>query len=220
MDLKNLYNGEVTVITMGPLRAERTLRDAYARGADNCVLLSDKHFSGADTFATSRTIAAYISKLYDYDVIICGEKSIDGDTAQVGGEVADILNIPHAYYVEKINSISDKEIVVTINSLCGSKQLRKMKLPALISVTKNINRNELPTVKRKLKSLKIQVEKFGLSNLIDYISEEDTGFKGSPTKVIKVVVPKEKIKECKVYKDDFRGFFSDVLGALKDKKVL
>lgn len=220
VDLKKEYGAEITIVTMGPQRAEKSLRDAYARGADNCVLLSDKSFGGSDTFATSRTIGASINKLKDFDVIICGEKSVDGDTAQVGGEVAEILNIPHAYYVEKINSLSDKEIIVTINNLCGSKQLRKMKLPALISVTKNINHAELPTVKRKLKSLKIGVEKLGLSELEGYITEEETGFKGSPTKVVKIVVPREEIKESKIYKDNFNDYMNDVLYALKEKKVL
>ncbi|MHB1392160.1 MAG: electron transfer flavoprotein subunit beta/FixA family protein [Clostridia bacterium] len=220
VDLKKEYGAEITIVTMGPQRAEKSLRDAYARGADNCVLLSDKSFGGSDTFATSRTIAASISKLKDFDVIICGEKSVDGDTAQVGGEVAEILDIPHAYYVEEINSLSDKEIIVTINNLCGSKQLRKMKLPALISVTKNINHAELPTVKRKLKSLKIEVEKLGLSELEGYITEEETGFKGSPTKVVKIVVPREEIKKSKIYKDNFSDYMNDVLCALKEKKVL
>lgn len=220
VDLKKEYGAEITIVTMGPQRAEKSLRDAYARGADNCVLLSDKSFGGSDTFATSRTIGASINKLKAFDVIICGEKSVDGDTAQVGGEVAEILNIPHAYYVEKINSLSDKEIIVTINNLCGSKQLRKMKLPALISVTKNINHAELPTVKRKLKSLKIEVEKLGLSELEGYITEEETGFKGSPTKVVKIVVPREEIKESKIYKDNFNDYMNDVLYALKEKKVL
>jgi len=72
-------------------------------------------------------------------LIICGEKSVDGDTAQVGAEVAELLDIPHAYYVEKINSINETEIEISIENLFGSKQVRKMKLPALIAVTKNIN---------------------------------------------------------------------------------
>lgn len=220
VDLKKQYDAEITALTMGPTRAEKSLRDAYARGADHCVLLSDKYFGGSDTFATSQTIAASIKKLNDYDLILCGEKSVDGDTAQVGGEVAELLHIPHAYYVEKINAISDDEIVVTINSLCNDKQLRKMKLPALISVTKNINHTELPTVKRKLESLKIVVDNLGLSDLEGFITEEETGFKGSPTKVVKIVVPKEDVKKSKVYKDHFDEFFSDVLNALKDKKVL
>lgn len=209
VDLKNEYNANVTVVTMGPPKAERSLRDAYARGADKCVLLTDRKFGGADTYATSGTLASAIQRTKAYDLIICGEKSVDGDTAHVGAEVAELLDIPHAYYVERINNINETEIEVVSANTGGSKQIRKMKLPALIGVTKAINIPKLPTVKRKLESLDIEIEKLGMSDILDYITEEDTGFKGSPTKVSRIEIPKEAHRESRIYRDDLESFIRD-----------
>ncbi|AKA69478.1 electron transfer flavoprotein subunit beta/FixA family protein [Clostridium scatologenes] len=220
VDLKNKFGGEVIVITMGLPRSEKSLRDAYARGADKGILLTDKKFGGADTWATAYTLAAEIKKIKDYDLIISGEKSVDGDTAQVGAEVAEFLNIPHSYYVEKIGDISKDEIEVTIENLCGKKQNRKMKLPALVSVSKNINYPELPTLERKLESLKIEIEKYSLENLNEYIKEEEAGFNGSKTKVVKIVVPKEVKRESKIYKDNLNCYMEDVLHMMKNKNII
>ena len=100
---KTKENVTITVVTMGPLRAEKSLRMAYAKGVDKMVLVSDRAFGGSDTFATARVLAAALKNIENIDLIICGEKSVDGDTAQVGAEVAEFLNIPHSYYVDKID---------------------------------------------------------------------------------------------------------------------
>lgn len=209
VDLKEEYGANITAMTMGPPRSEKSLKDAYSRGADKGILLTDRKFGGSDTCATSMTLAAAIKKVNRYDLIICGEKSVDGDTAQVGAEVAEFLDIPHAYYVEKIIDINEKEIVVVISKICGSKQVRKMKLPALIGVTKNMNMPKLPTLKRKLESLEVCVEKLGLEELQGYLSEEDTGFKGSPTKVSKIEIPKAPSRESRIFRDDPEGFIRE-----------
>ncbi|KUO77705.1 MAG: electron transfer flavoprotein, beta subunit [Clostridia bacterium BRH_c25] len=206
VDLKKKYNANVTVVTMGPPRAEKSLRDAYARGADKCVLLTDRKFGGSDTYATAITLASAIQRIKDCDLIICGEKSVDGDTAQVGAEVAEFLDLPHTYYVEKIISINETEIEVVSSKMRGSKQIRKMKLPALIGVNKNINIPQLPTLKRKLESLNIGIEKLGMDDLLDYMTEENTGFKGSPTKVSKIEIPKEASREGRIFRDDRESF--------------
>lgn len=219
VQLKNGIGAKVTVITMGPPGAEKSLRDAYARGADECILLSDRKFGGSDTLSTSRTIASAIRKIKDFDIIICGEKSVDGDTAQVGAEVAEVLDIPHAYYVEKINSLTGNEVNVTIENLCASKQHRSMGLPALLSVTKNISHPELPELKRKLESLEVDIKKITLADLEGYITEEETGIKGSPTKVQKIEVPGEILKENRIYSDEIH-FIKDFLEAVKNTNTL
>jgi len=206
VNLKKLYSANVTVLSMGPPKAENSLRDAYARGCDRGILMTDSKFGGADTYATAMTLSAGIKYLGKYDLIICGEKSVDGDTAQVGAEVAELLDIPHAYYVEKIKSINETEIEVSIENLFGSKQNRKMKLPALISVTKNINSPKLPTLNRKLISLDIEIEKISLDDLCEYIKVDDAGFKGSPTKVSKIVIPCSIKRESQIYRDDYFSF--------------
>ncbi|MBZ2174534.1 electron transfer flavoprotein subunit beta/FixA family protein [Schnuerera sp. xch1] len=220
IDIKNKYGADITVLTMGPLRAEKSLRDAYARGADNVVLMTDCRFSGADTCATSRTLSAGIKYLGTFDLIICGEKSVDGDTAQVGAEVAEFLDMPHAYYVENINSIDKTEIEVVIENICGSKQVRRMKLPALIGVTKNINLPKLPTVNRKLKSLEIDVEKISLDDLYEHIDADETGFKGSPTKIAKIVIPNPVERTGHIYKDDYVTFKEAIKKEIKSESTI
>ncbi|WP_312648853.1 electron transfer flavoprotein subunit beta/FixA family protein [Aminipila sp.] len=217
---KNTANTTVTVMTMGPQRAERTLRDAYARGADRGVLLTDRQFGGADTYATAKTLAAAIKKEGNFDLIICGEKSVDGDTGQVGAEVAELLDIPHAYYVEKILTLSKDVVKICIENIGGDKQIRTIKLPALISVTKNIGRLKLPTVNRKLESLKMQIQTITMQHLCDFLMEDETGLKGSPTKVSKIIVPKE-VKKCnRVFREDFTAFLQSVNEALEKKGIV
>lgn len=220
IDIKKQCEANVIALTMGPNKAEKSLRDAYARGADDCVILTDKKFGGSDTYATAKTLAAGIKKFGNYDLIICGEKSVDGDTAQVGAEVAEFLNIPHSYYVEKINKVNESSIEVTIESISGGKQIRELKLPALISVSKNINKPLLPTLSRKLNSLSADIKTYTYESLKDYISENETGFKGSPTKVSKVVVPKEIIKENKIFRDDTNKFINIIGQEFKSIGIL
>ncbi|MEL7648535.1 MAG: electron transfer flavoprotein subunit beta/FixA family protein [Sedimentibacter sp.] len=206
VNLKNTWGASVTVLTMGPPKSERSLRDAYARGADRLIMLTDRRFGGADTCATAMTLSSAIKSMGSFDLIICGEKSVDGDTAQVGAEVAEFLDIPHAYYVENITDLNENEITVSVENICGSRQTRKLKLPALIAVTKNINSPQLPTVNRKLKSLEMEAQRMGLDDLSCFISEEDTGFRGSPTKVSKIEVPEPTRRESLIIRDDYQKF--------------
>jgi len=203
LDIKERDGSRVTVMTMGPRRAEATLKDAYARGADEAVIISDRAFGGSDTYATSKSLAAAI-KTGSFDLILCGEKSVDGDTAQVGAEVAALLGIPHCYYADSIKTAGGWA-EVGIENLCGRRQVRKMKLPALIGVTKNIARLKLPTVDRKLASMEAEVKLLTLADM-QSLTKDDVGFSGSPTKVAKIEVPQEKTRESVMYRDDFDGF--------------
>ena len=111
LQLREKVGGKVTVLTMGPPQAESALRDAIAMGADDAVLLSDRAFAGSDTWATSHILSKAISKL-GADIITCGKQAIDGDTAQVGPEVAEFLNIPHISYVRRVDDITEKTVKV------------------------------------------------------------------------------------------------------------
>lgn len=220
VDLRNQTGGLVTVITMGPPQAERSLRDAYARGADQVVLLSDKRFGGSDTLATSRTLAAAIKKIGGCDLIFTGEKSIDGDTAQVGPEVAELLGIPHVCYAEKIPSVTQNQIAVQTEAIGGWVQHCRLRLPALLSVTKNIVHPELPLLKRKLQSLDIEICKLAFDDLKALLQEDQTGFKGSPTKVVRIDVPKEVYRESRLYRQDEANFLKDALDLMKSSNLL
>ncbi|MBV1757283.1 MAG: electron transfer flavoprotein subunit beta/FixA family protein [Dethiosulfatibacter sp.] len=219
VDLRKKTGGKITVITMGPPKAAQSLRDAYSRGGDELILLTDRRFGGSDTWATSYTLGASLKKIQSFDLIICGEKSVDGDTAQVGAEVAEFLDLPHAYYVEKIIGVDDKAISVEIENLGDMKQTREMSLPCLISVTKNINFPELPSLKRKLESLKVDVNTLSLDDLNGLLTEDKTGFKGSPTKVSKIVIPKEISRESQLFRHDKDGFLEAVKSAMHKRNL-
>ena len=119
VQIKEKLGGEITAISMAPPMAEPVLKDAIARGADRAILLTDKRFAGADTLATSYTLASAIKKLGKFDLIICGEKTVDGDTAQVGPEVAEHLGIPHVAYVSRIKEISRERLLVVSRYGCS-----------------------------------------------------------------------------------------------------
>ena len=188
VQIKEKIGGSVTAISMGPMKAVEALRDAIARGADKAVLLSDERFAGADTLATSYTLATAIKKLGQFDLIICGEKTVDGDTGQVGPEVAEFLNIPHVAYVEEIREVWEDRIVV------GAKMGRnyyviELTLPGLITVTKDLNNPRLPSLRDKLKAMRAEIPVWGYEELAKEVKEEYFGFEGSPTRVIKVYTP-------------------------------
>ena len=113
LQLKEKHPGSrVTVLTMGPKRAAELLREALYRGADEAVLLSDSAFAGADTLATSYALTTAICKIGKYDVILCGRQAIDGDTAQVGPQVAQQLGIPQVTYVRKVQAVEDGTAII------------------------------------------------------------------------------------------------------------
>jgi electron transfer flavoprotein beta subunit len=173
---------------MGPEKAEESLRDALARGADRAVLLTDAKFAGADTLATSYTLSCAIRKLEPFDLVICGEKTIDGDTAQVGPEVAEFLGIPHVAYVEEIREVNTTEMVVK-SRLDENCYLIQIRFPGLVAVTKDTNSPRLPTLKNKLKSKKAEVMVWTATDLLGISKERFFGFSDSPTWVAKIYAP-------------------------------
>lgn len=216
VDLKETVDCRIIAVTMGPPKAEKSLKDAYARGADGCVLATDAKFGGSDTLATSSTLAAAIQKTASPDLILCGEKSVDGDTAQVGAEVAEMLHIPHCYYVEKIKWMTREKVCVIVEDMSGKKQERELELPALLSVTKNINFPKMPSLKRKLASLDAEIETLRLTDLEGILKEEETGFKGSPTKVLKIEVPEPETRDSRIFREDYRTFSQAVRQTIED----
>lgn len=188
VQIKERMGGLITVISMGPPQAESTLRDALARGADRAILLTDRRFAGADTLATSYTLASAIKKMKTFDLVLCGEKTIDGDTAQVGAEVAEHLGIPHVAYVDEIREVSNERIVVS--SKIGKHYYTiALNFPGLITVTKDVNVPRLPKLKDKLQARKAKIEVWNAENLAEVANIDKFGFPGSPTQVIKVFTP-------------------------------
>ena len=136
MRLKEKYGGRVTALTMGPPQAEKVLREAFMMGVDDAVLLSDRRFGGADVLATSYTISQGIRKIGSYDLILCGKQTTDGDTAQVGAELAEFLGIPHLANVTKLMELVEgKKLDVEAEIPLHVVDVR-MSLPCLLTVEK------------------------------------------------------------------------------------
>lgn len=183
-------NSKVIVLTMGPPQAESALRDALSRGCDEAILVTDKAFAGADTLATSYTLAQAIRKIGKYDLIICGKQASDGDTAQVGPGIAEHLDIPHIAYVGKIEEIQAGELggyIRVQRMMEDGHDIIETSLPALITVVKEINVPRLPSLKRMLFAKKATITKYSKQDI--EVDETKIGLDGSPTRVIKVFHP-------------------------------
>ena len=215
LELKDRYGYNVIVATMGPPNASEVLRESLYRGADEAILLTDRAFAGADTLATSYALSCCARTVGNYDLILCGRQAIDGDTAQVGPQLAEKLNVPQICYVEEVMEI-DKKSIKARRSIEGGFEILKAPLPALLTV---VDANEpRPSAARKIMKFKKAktrselVASHGNANYTDsaqLVEEENrlikknlwihewnaakinadierVGLKGSPTKVKKI----------------------------------
>lgn len=217
--IKEKEGATVTTISMGPPQAESTLKDTLARGADRAILLTDRKFAGADTLATAYTLANAIKKLGCSDLIICGEKTVDGDTAQVGAEVAELLGVPHTSYVEEIRETTKDKIVVK-SKVGKNYHLTEMRLPALVTVTKDVNVPRLPTLRDKLEARKAKIEVWTAENLAGIADVNKFGFSGSPTWVVKVYTPLTGRRKGVILKGDPKETAKKLVTVLKDAGIL
>lgn len=183
--LREKHGGKVTVITMGPPQATEALREALAMGADDAILISDKRFAGADTLATSYTLAQAIKKIGEFDILLFGKQAIDGDTAQVGPGVAEHLGIPQVAYVKKIEITDGTARVERIME--GGYEIIELKLPALFTVVKEINEPRFPSLKGKIMAKKREISVWGVEDI--EADPDRVGLDGSPTKVIRTFTP-------------------------------
>lgn len=191
--LKDEKGAKVTCVTMGPPQAESMLRELYARGADECVLISDGKFGGADTWATSNTLSAALSML-PYDLIIAGRQAIDGDTAQVGPQTAEKLGLPQITYVEEILQVTDRTIQVK-KSLETTYEIIEADLPCLITTLSSAAAPRYMHVGKIHEAFGRDIRLITFEDLI--IDPSSIGLKGSPTKVKKTFT-KEVHKNCDV----------------------
>ncbi len=173
--LKDQYGAEVTVITMGLPKAEDVLREALAMGADKAILVTDRVLGGADTWATSQTLAGAIRNL-DYDLIITGRQAIDGDTAQVGPQISEHLNIPVISYAQKIQVEGDS--VVVERQFDDRYHVLKAKMPCLITALAELNEPRYMTPGGIFDACKAQITVWGRANLVD-VDDSNLGLKAS-----------------------------------------
>lgn len=178
--LKEQYGAKVTVISMGPPQAEKALRESLAMGADEAILISDRAFAGADTLATSNALAGALKKL-DYDIVFAGRQAIDGDTAQVGPEIAEHLGIPQITYVEKVE-VNGNELRVR-RALEDGYEVIKVQTPVLLTAIKELNVPRYMNVKYIFETFKKEVKIWSANDI--EVDRALLGLAGSPTKVKK-----------------------------------
>ena len=196
LKLKEEHGGTIKAITMGPAQAETILREAYAMGVDEGAMLSDRAFAGSDVLATSYALSGGIKKLGQFDLIICGKQTTDGDTAQVGPEIGEYLDIPHVANVIEIIHIEDNVIRVAMD-MSDSVEIQDIPFPCLITVDKDIFVPRLPSYKKRLSSAQREVAVFTLQDLEDK-NPLHYGLKGSPTQVERVFPPQSTTEKISV----------------------
>ncbi|HLB25838.1 MAG TPA: electron transfer flavoprotein subunit beta/FixA family protein [Nitrospirota bacterium] len=193
--LKEKSGGKVMALTMGPPQAAEVLRHVVAMGVDDVMLVSDRAFAGADTWATSYTLGLGLRKLGPLDLVICGKQAIDGDTAQVGPGIAENLGIPFVAYVRKIISVEESNMKVE-RLIEDGYEVVEVTLPAVITVVKEINTPRMPSLKGKMRAKGLEIKPVDAAAL--GAVPENIGLAGSPTKVVKVFTPPPKGKRERI----------------------
>lgn len=212
--LKDEYGAEVTVLTMGLPKAADVLQEAIAMGADKGVLVTDRVLGGADTWATSTTLAGALRKL-DYDLIITGRQAIDGDTAQVGPQIAEHLGLPVISYAQEIKLESDS--IVVKRQYDDGYHMLKAKLPCLITALSELNEPRYMTPGGIFKAVDTEITTLGRADLVD-VDDSNIGLNGSPTKIAKA---SDKVKkgQGEMAPEDADPV-AYIVGKLKDKHVI
>ncbi len=215
LQLVEKHGGKVTIITMGPPQAEEALRQALAMGADEAILLCDRTFAGSDTLATSYALSRVIRKLGDFDLIICGKQAFDGDTAQVGPGLAEQLGIPQITYAIEVE-VENKKLCVR-RLLEDAFEVVETRLPALITVVKQINDPRHAGLRGVMKARKAQIPTWTAEDI-----DADPlrcGLNGSPTNVVRVFSPQRE-HEGEILEGDTKQVAQGLIERLREAKVL
>jgi len=216
--LNQELGGKTTALSMGPPQAIDAVSEALGMGIDQGILLTDKNFAGADTWATAYTLGKAIRKIKGYDLVICGRQAIDGDTAQIGPQIAEFLNLPQLTYVREIEEIDEKRIVVK-RALEDGYERVESPLPALITVLREINRPRHPRVSFLIDACqdKAPIKIWDAADL--GVTVQEIGLSGSLTRVIKTFSPKSK-REGEILKGDTDDVVSQLIGRLHEKHLV
>ncbi|MBO6050466.1 MAG: electron transfer flavoprotein subunit beta/FixA family protein [Bacteroidales bacterium] len=213
--LKDQYGAEVTVITMGPPQADAILREAFAMGVDRAILLTDRAFAGADTLATSNALAGALRCL-DYDLVIGGRQAIDGDTAQVGPEMAEHLGLPQISYVTGLEYDGKNTLTVKKETEEGY-QMLSVEMPCVLTVLATANKARYMTVSGIMDAFEKEVEIWTAAK-ID-IAPEKLGLKGSPTRVKKSFTKAQK-GAGETFEVDAEEGVNIIINKLKEKHII
>lgn len=189
--LRELHGGLVSVLTMGPPQAEAVIREAFAMGADEGCLITDRRFGGADVLATSYALAQGVKRLGGFDLILCGKQTTDGDTAQVGPEMAEWLGIPSVSGVRRICGADDNSVTAEMD-MPHALEIARLPFPCLLAVEKDIHMPRLPSYVKRKSSMSRQVRRLTLDDMED-TDERHYGLSGSPTQVQRIFPPESTV---------------------------
>jgi electron transfer flavoprotein beta subunit len=216
--LKKDFGGKTIVISMGPTQAIDAISEAMGMGIDEGILLTDRNFGGADTWATSFTLGTAIRKIKRYDLIICGRQAIDGDTAQIGPQLAEFLGLPQVTYVKNIEEINEKRVIVQRALEDGYEKI-ECPLPALITVIGEINTPSYPKIDFLIDACKDKA-KITVWDAADLgVTVQEIGLGGSLTRVIKTFSPKTK-REGELLKGDKEEVVNQIIDRLHEKHFI
>lgn len=210
-------NSHIHTVSMGPGSAISVLEESLYMGADKGTLISDRKFAGADVLATAYTLSQLIKTIGEYDLIICGKQTTDGDTAQVGPEIAENLSIPHIPYVKEILEVKEKSVILR-SAYDSYDEIVEVRLPALITIEKDAFIPRLPSYRRKKQVKDSQINVISFADLEDQ-DENRYGLKGSPTQVVDMFSPDKKL-HSKRLEGDSSDVAQQLVNALKENQFI
>jgi len=220
IQLRENHGGSITVISIGPPKAETALREAIAMGADQAILITGREFAGSDTWGTAYALSALIETIKPFDLIITGERATDGDTGQVGPGIASFLNLPLSTYTGKIETVNKDHIIVQRLIEEGYERLQ-LPLPALLTVVKEIAYPRLPTLRGNQKARTIDIPINSGKDI--KVKEEELGLTGSPTRVVRIYRPQVTRKGTILQAKDEKTLAESIdklISFLEEKKIV
>jgi len=209
--------GTVSVLTMGPPQAKQVIKEAFMMGADKGYLLTDRAFAGSDVLATSYALAQGIQSIGNFNLIICGKQTTDGDTAQVASECSEFLNIPCLTNITSIVEILEESITL-ISDMGKTIETVNMNYPCIIAVDKDIYQPRLPSYRKKKLTYNREITVLNLENLVDQDIKQ-YGLDGSPTRVVRIFPPENK-REKEIWQDGAPILAHKLFTLLQDEKFL
>ncbi|MCR1919207.1 electron transfer flavoprotein subunit beta/FixA family protein [Frisingicoccus caecimuris] len=215
--LKEKHGGTVTVLSMGPDQAKAALKECLSVGADKAYLLSDRAFGGSDTLATSYILASAIHSLGKFDLIMCGKQAIDGDTAQVGPEIAEHLDIPQVTYALDADVTEDGKVIVKKETETGYEMV-ETQIPALLTVVKTEFEPRMASVKAKIAANRKPIDVITSQDITIDLSR--AGLKGSPTKVKKTYTPPMKGDSVVIKEETAKESVDKLISILDEKSII
>ncbi len=217
LSLREEHGGNVLVVSMGPPQAEETLRDALAMGADEAILLCDRAFAGADTLATSYTVGSAIRKLGYFDLILCGTKTLDGNTGQVGPQLAEFLDLPQITYARRVEV--QGEILRAERASEEGYELVETRLPALVTVTREINEPRIPSIDQIMQSYREKEVKIWSAADLG-VDEHSVGLDGSATRMGKMYKPEFAKGQVEFIEGSMKEMVQGLLAKLKERNLI